>query len=59
MGRRIKPWAATHYFEKETMYGKETIYIKDAGFCWMYWNDIWFDWYRWDSSQGTPIPLKD
>lgn len=57
MGRKIKPLAATHYVKKTSFYGEEIIYIKDNGFCWGYWNDIFFDWYRYDYSYGEPIKL--
>lgn len=54
MGRKIKPFAATHYVKRGS---GEIVYIKEGMFSWMYWCDIWFDWYRYDGSSGNPIKL--
>lgn len=57
MGRKIKPYAATHWVFKHTIYGGETIYLKQVGSSWVYWNDQWFDWYYYDGDHGAPIKL--
>lgn len=54
MGRKIKPFAATHYVKKSD---GEIVYIQDSVICWTYWNDMWYGWYRYDYSYGDPIKL--
>lgn len=54
MGCKEKPFAATHYVKN----GNEIIYIMDNVISWMYWNDFYREWYRYDYSYGDPKQLE-